>query len=825
MLRLWGHCARTMDEQSKIGSIIRRMNEEFAAIDAYYEGEGWEEGLYYEEGGEEEGYDCEEEEEGHYYEEGGGEEGEEEEEEQSQPRGHQPTPQNTSTSSLAAGGVRLPTLDRSGQRLEEWPKECYDRPWIKRLLVSRNMLPSPPVGQPFFSSLSQLEDLDVGHNVISELDLSQLAQPSILCTLRIPANPLKSIRWPSVPLSALHTLCMCHLPPSCQWPQMLQSNSVQLPSLQTLCCRISPLQSLQPFQKLTALKTLQMQHSPALRSLSPPLSSLTALHCDYCVAIDTDCAPLIAPCAKLSTLTLSNCPLLPSCPHGPSLTHLDVSRCTSIHKTNLPGWNLLPSLKVFRASHCMLSALPPFSDAASPPLEELRVPGNNLTQLPSHLPQSLLVLDVTWNNLSSLPNLPSSLHTLQCSFNSITKLPNPLPASLHTLQCAYNAQLGGAVPSIPSLRHIHCARAPSLDVSSHLIPSCFTSLSTLRASHHAQMIDMSQCAALRAIDVAFASRVRFPQSLPSLADLDCSFAPTCHLPASAFRLPAGAEDAQDVHPLENAQPQPSFSPWSFGASDMLGLRPTMEDSWSLIRKPTCDVFVLCDGHAASDAAIFVSSNLSRMLAEDCDRITPELIRQRFSECDNALRTHLSSPSVTSPSARHCGTTCVALTLNHATRTLHCSNVGDSRCVLLTPPDATSQGLPRVKRLSRDHKPGDPSELGRIREGGGHVDEVTLRVEGTLSVSRSLGDYRLRPAVDPTPNINGPLAYPAASSLLVVACDGVFDVLNDADLARLLVGAGHSWPPHPDDAARTIRDAAFLLGSDDNISVACAVLLK
>ena len=61
---------------------------------------------------------------------------------------------------------------------------------------------------------------------------------------------------------------------------------------------------------------------------------------------------------------------------------------------------------------------------------------------------------------------------------------------------------------------------------------------------------------------------------------------------------------------------------------------------------------------------------------------------------------------------------------------YAANVGDSRAVL-------SRGHLAIP-LSIDHKPETPSEKNRIQRAGGFVDKG--RVNGTLSLSRSLGDF-------------------------------------------------------------------------------------
>lgn len=75
-----------------------------------------------------------------------------------------------------------------------------------------------------------------------------------------------------------------------------------------------------------------------------------------------------------------------------------------------------------------------------------------------------------------------------------------------------------------------------------------------------------------------------------------------------------------------------------------------------------------------------------------------------------------------------GTTAVCAFISP--RFIYIANCGDSRAVLCR------QGEPVFS--TQDHKPGLPSEMDRIVKAGGSV--MIARVNGSLAVSRALGDY-------------------------------------------------------------------------------------
>lgn len=115
------------------------------------------------------------------------------------------------------------------------------------------------------------------------------------------------------------------------------------------------------------------------------------------------------------------------------------------------------------------------------------------------------------------------------------------------------------------------------------------------------------------------------------------------------------------------------------------------------------------------------------------------------------------------------TACVCLVRSEfGHRILYSANVGDTRAVL------SKNGI--AERLSQDHKATDLSEVERIKNGGGIVLEN--RVGGSLAVTRAFGDHSLKSeGVTAKPFINKHVLRPF-DKFLVIASDGVWDVLED-----------------------------------------------
>lgn len=103
--------------------------------------------------------------------------------------------------------------------------------------------------------------------------------------------------------------------------------------------------------------------------------------------------------------------------------------------------------------------------------------------------------------------------------------------------------------------------------------------------------------------------------------------------------------------------------------------------------------------------------------------------------------------------------------------LYIINLGDSKAVMID-----KQG--KSNTLSQEHIPSRPDELERIEKMGGMVIMVhdQHRVMGQLAVSRSFGDKYYKPFVSSTPEI---FVYQLDKNLhkyLVLASDGLWNVI-------------------------------------------------
>lgn len=112
------------------------------------------------------------------------------------------------------------------------------------------------------------------------------------------------------------------------------------------------------------------------------------------------------------------------------------------------------------------------------------------------------------------------------------------------------------------------------------------------------------------------------------------------------------------------------------------------------------------------------------------------------------------------------------------------NCGDSRALLCRGGE--------VAFYTEDHKPCNPRERERIQNAGGSV--TLQRVNGSLAVSRSLGDFSFKEVewrpqteqlVSPEPEVYEMERRADEDEFVVLACDGVWDAIGNDELCAFV----------------------------------------
>jgi len=123
-----------------------------------------------------------------------------------------------------------------------------------------------------------------------------------------------------------------------------------------------------------------------------------------------------------------------------------------------------------------------------------------------------------------------------------------------------------------------------------------------------------------------------------------------------------------------------------------------------------------------------------------------------------------------------GTTAVVACLEGAH--VKVANTGDSRAILIRNKVAVQSTV--------DHKPGSEEEGARIRKAGGFVFHYGVPRVGGIAISRTLGDWGIKMSPEGLGLIATPDIYEwdvQAGDLLVLASDGIWDVLSNEEVAQ------------------------------------------
>ncbi|XP_010457883.1 PREDICTED: probable protein phosphatase 2C 2 [Camelina sativa] len=242
-----------------------------------------------------------------------------------------------------------------------------------------------------------------------------------------------------------------------------------------------------------------------------------------------------------------------------------------------------------------------------------------------------------------------------------------------------------------------------------------------------------------------------------------------------------------------------------------GRREAMEDRFSAITNlrgdPKQAIFGVYDGHGGSKAAEFAANNL-------CSNILDEIVGgMNDSKIEEAVRRgYLATDSefLREKDAKG-GSCCVTALINDGN--LVVANAGDCRAVLSVGGHAEA--------MNSDHRPSREDERNRIESSGGYVDtfKSVWRIQGSLAVSRGIGDAHLKQWIISEPETNV-LRINPQHEFLILASDGLWEKVSNqeaVDIARpFCIGTDQKQKPLL--ACKKLVDLSVSRGSLDDISV-------
>ncbi|XP_034942633.1 protein phosphatase 1B isoform X2 [Chelonus insularis] len=254
----------------------------------------------------------------------------------------------------------------------------------------------------------------------------------------------------------------------------------------------------------------------------------------------------------------------------------------------------------------------------------------------------------------------------------------------------------------------------------------------------------------------------------------------------------------------------------YGVASMQGWRVEMEDAHRAITGlegglSDWSYFAVFDGHAGALVSAHSAEHLLDSIVETEEFKSEDVIKgihSGFLRFDHKMR---DLPEMSEDKS---GSTAVCAFISP--KHIYIANCGDSRAVLY------SSRCPVFS--TRDHKPALPAEKERIQAAGGSV--MVERVNGSLAVSRALGDYEYKNVegrgpceqlVSPEPEIFVRDRDMEHDEFLVLACDGIWDVMTNEDLcnfiySRLLL------TDDLEDVTNQVIDTCLHKGSRDNMSI-------
>ncbi|CAD8077881.1 unnamed protein product [Paramecium primaurelia] len=229
----------------------------------------------------------------------------------------------------------------------------------------------------------------------------------------------------------------------------------------------------------------------------------------------------------------------------------------------------------------------------------------------------------------------------------------------------------------------------------------------------------------------------------------------------------------------------------YASSAMQGWKGDMEDVHIHVCDfaPDISLFGVFDGHGGNVFARFVQKHFIEELEKNKnfkDHKFEDALIETFLKMDELLispegQNEINEMKDKNESINFAGTTAnVALFYKN---TLYVANVGDSRSVLCR--ENTNYDM------SFDHIPNNYQEKLRIQKAGGYVSDG--RINGSLNLSRSLGDFQFKSDTNLSLNEQLIIALPDIKKVeltqkdkfLLMGCDGIFETLDHSDLLKFI----------------------------------------
>ncbi|XP_052198617.1 putative protein phosphatase 2C 53 [Diospyros lotus] len=342
--------------------------------------------------------------------------------------------------------------------------------------------------------------------------------------------------------------------------------------------------------------------------------------------------------------------------------------------------------------------------------------------------------------------------------------------------------------SSPSPPRPSCFPSPSAASSASLLPP-------LALQVHRQLNDVSVSASSSSSSSSSssASPTVLKRKRPARIDI-----PVASLSFLAVETPVTVDRLNEVE----------FEGEAYSVYCKRGKRGIMEDRYSALVNIHGDskqaLFGVFDGHGGAKAADFAAKNLDRNIVNEVTRRCKEEIELAVKEGYCITDAEFLKDDATG------GTCCVTALIREGN--LIVSNAGDCRAVM------SRGGV--AEALTVDHRPSRKDERDRIENQGGYVDcyHGVWRIQGSLAVSRGIGDRRLKQWVIAEPETTILTIRPDCQ-FLVLASDGLWEKVSAQEAVDIVhplcIGVGK---PDPLSACKKLAGLSVNRGSTDDITI-------
>ena len=233
-----------------------------------------------------------------------------------------------------------------------------------------------------------------------------------------------------------------------------------------------------------------------------------------------------------------------------------------------------------------------------------------------------------------------------------------------------------------------------------------------------------------------------------------------------------------------------------------GIRPTMEDRYSVVERPGVGLFLgIYDGHGGSQVADILVHTLGESFFQAlADMGNPTMaFRHAYQIVDN-LTAEFEE-----------GATAASIFLTGKELTF--ANVGD--CSVFITGRST-------RRLNVVHRVDNKNERARILTAGGHImDPYVVHHGKGLMPTRAFGDRTMRAAgLNATPDI-GTYRLVSEDRHVLLATDGICDIIDPMTIHQIL-------QEHPSDVERAAKELtrnALSRGGSDNMTAILTAIQK